>query len=75
MNGEDLSPFRLTEKTAAELQTHEAVCAERYAAIRIALESVGRRIGRIELLIISCAGSLIVGLGGVILTLALKLGH
>jgi hypothetical protein len=75
MNGEALSPFRLADRTAAELQTHEAVCAERYAAIRMTLEILGRRIGRIELMIISCAGSLILGLGGVILTLALKLGH
>lgn len=59
---------------AAALRTHEAVCAERYANLLALLESTMRRVGRLEVLIVIVAGSVICGMGGIIFTLALKLG-
>jgi hypothetical protein len=59
---------------AAALRTHEAVCAERYANLLSLLESTIVRVGRLELLVVIVAGSVIGGMGGIIVTLALKLG-
>jgi hypothetical protein len=67
-------PSQLAEATANGLQTHEAVCAERYANLLNLLESTTRRVGRLEVLIVIVAGSVICGMGGIIFTLALKLG-
>ena len=60
---------------AADLRTHEAVCAERYGKIMGLLDAALQRIGRLEVLVIIVAGSMIVGMAGLITTLALKLGH
>ena len=62
------------EKGTAALRTHEAVCAERYANLLTALQSTMRRVGRLEVLVVIVAGSVICGMGGIIFTLALKLG-
>lgn len=56
------------------LRVHEAVCAERYANILRLLESTTRRVARLEVLVVIVAGSVISGMGGIIVTLALKLG-
>ncbi|HXE17643.1 MAG TPA: hypothetical protein VN632_10465 [Stellaceae bacterium] len=61
------------DKTAT-LHTHEAVCAERYANLLTLLESTMRRVGRLEVLVVIVAGSVICGMAGIIVTLALKLG-
>jgi len=58
----------------ASLRVHEAVCAERYANLLTLLESTIRRVGRLEVLVVIVAGSVICGMGGIIFTLALKLG-
>jgi hypothetical protein len=63
-----------TDKGATALRTHEAVCAERYANLLTLLESTTRRVGRLEVLVVIVAGSVICGMGGIIFTLALKLG-
>jgi hypothetical protein len=63
------------ESTAAQLHTHEAVCAERYGKIMGLLDAALHRIGRLEVLVVIVAGSMIVGMAGLIITLALKLGH
>ncbi len=68
------SSSRRGAKNLSALHTHEAVCAERYANIMTLLELTMRRVGRLETLVIIVAGSVISGLGGVIVTLALKLG-
>lgn len=65
---------RRPEKGVTALRTHEAVCAERYANLLTLLESTTRRVGRLEVLIVIVAGSVICGMGGIIFTLALKLG-
>ncbi|MGH6982431.1 MAG: hypothetical protein ACREFC_14615 [Stellaceae bacterium] len=72
-DGEIAVPRRRADK-AAELRTHEAVCAERYANLLALLESTMRRVGRLEVLVVIVAGSVICGMGGIIVTLALKLG-
>jgi hypothetical protein len=56
------------------LRVHEAVCAERYANILRLLESTIRRVARLEVLVVIVAGSVISGMGGIIVTLAVKLG-
>jgi hypothetical protein len=68
------SPARRSDKSAAALRTHEAVCAERYGNLLTLLESTMRRVGRLEVLVVIVAGSVICGMGGIIFTLALKLG-
>lgn len=65
---------RRPDKSGGALQTHEAVCAERYANLLDLLEATTRRVGRLEVLIVVVAGSVICGMGGIIFTLALKLG-
>jgi hypothetical protein len=65
---------RRDSRGAARLATHEAVCAERYANLLSLLESTIVRVGRLEVLVVIVAGSVICGMGGIIFTLALKLG-
>ena len=67
------APRQRADKAAA-LRAHEAVCAERYANLLDLLESTTRRVGRLEVLVVIVAGSVICGMGGIIFTLALKLG-
>lgn len=50
------------DKVAAQLDTHEAVCAERYLGINA-------RLKRLEGILITCAGTMIV----LLLTIALKM--
>jgi len=58
-----------------QLRVHEAVCAERYGKIMGLLDAALYRIGRLEVLVVIVAGSMIIGMAGLITTLALKLGH
>ena len=68
------APSAQRASSASALRTHEAVCAERYANILTLLESTMRRVGRLEILVVIVAGSIICGMGGIIMTLAIKLG-
>lgn len=61
-------------ETAARLDTHEAVCAERYGNLVRLLGATTRRVGRLEVFVVVVGGSVIVGMAGLITTLALKLG-
>jgi hypothetical protein len=70
----DSAESALATRTAAGLQTHEAVCAERYGNILQLLHSTSHRVGRLETLVVIVAGSVILGMGGLITTLVLKLG-
>jgi hypothetical protein len=67
-------PPQRADRNVAALRTHEAVCAERYANLLSLLEATTKRVGRLEVLIVIVAGSVICGMGGIIFTLALKLG-
>lgn len=49
----------------AQLVTHEAVCAERYTTFI-------KRVDRLEAIAIGTAGTLIVGMAGIIITIILK---
>src|SRR5260221_324747 len=57
--------------TASALRTHEAVCAERYKNILTTMTGMSRRVGRLENLVWAVAGSLILGMAGLIVTLFL----
>lgn len=54
-----------THELEVQLTSHEAVCAERY-------QTFIQRVDRLESLMIKTAGALIVGMAGVIVTIALK---
>ena len=53
-----------THELEVQLTSHEAVCAERY-------QTFIQRVDRLESLMIKTAGALIVGMAGVIVTIAL----
>ena len=69
---EDVMPDSAPE-TSARLDTHE--CAERYGNLVRLIEGTAHRVGRLEVLVVIVAGSMIVGMAGLIITLALKLGR
>lgn len=51
----------------AELHAHEDQCTERY-------ERILERIARLEVIVLVCAGTLIVGMAGIIMTVLMR-GH
>jgi hypothetical protein len=57
------------DETAARLNTHEEVCAERYGRIELQFASSNARLKRIETMLIGAAGFIIASL----LAIALKL--
>ena len=52
------------DEVALELAKHEAVCAERWKTAFNRFDNLDRQVGRIETVMISCAGCLIVGGAG-----------
>jgi hypothetical protein len=52
----------------ARINTHEAVCAERYAIII-------SRVARLETLLITAVGALLAGLAGLVITLLTRVTH
>ena len=69
-----------TDELAAELEEHEAICAERWKTVFNQLRDIENRsakrfdgvestITRIETILISVAGTIIVGGAGVIITM------
>ena len=57
------------EDVAAELIKHEAVCAERWKTAFNRFNDLDESVKRIETILISAAGALIVGGAGLIITL------
>lgn len=57
------------------MSVHEAVCAERYASILAMLRDTARRVTRLEVMVLAAAGSTILGMAGLVATLALRLGR
>ena len=57
------------DEVALELAKHEAVCAERWKTAFNRFDKLDREISRIETIMISVAGSLIVGGAGLIITM------
>lgn len=53
----------------SQLNTHEAVCAQRYAGIEVQFRSSNARLKRIETLMIAAAISVISGFGAIIMLL------
>lgn len=58
----------------ARMTVHEAVCAERYANILAMLRDTAHRVTRLEVMVLAAAGSTILGMAGLVATLALQLG-
>jgi hypothetical protein len=56
------------------ITVHEAVCAERYASILVMLRDTAHRVSRLEVMVLSAAGTMILGMGCLIVTLVLRLG-
>lgn len=56
-------------ETEARLNTHEAVCAERYLSIELQFRSSNSRLKRIETLMISSAVGVIGGFASIIFLL------
>lgn len=54
----------------AQLNTHEAVCAQRYAGIEVQFRSSNARLKRIETIMVAAAVSVISGFGAIIMLLA-----
>ena len=57
------------DEVALELAKHEAVCAERWKTAFNRFDNLDRQVGGIETVMISCAGCLIVGGAGLVITL------
>ena len=57
------------DEVALELAKHEAVCEERWRTAFNRFDNLDRQVGRIETVMISCAGCLIVGGAGLVITL------
>jgi hypothetical protein len=53
----------------ARLETHEAVCAERYSSIELQFRSTNARLKRIESLMIAAATGVIGGFASIIMLL------
>ena len=57
------------EDVAAELVKHEAVCAERWKTAFNRFNDLDESVKRIETILISAAGALIVGGAGLVITM------
>jgi len=57
------------EQVANDLAKHEAVCAERWKTAFNRFDDLDENVKRIETILISAAGALIVGGAGLIITL------
>lgn len=53
----------MTDDTPTKIAVHEAVCAERYAAIEKSFESGSKRMTRIEYLLYVVIGAVLLGPG------------
>ena len=56
-------------EVAANLDKHEAVCAERWKTAFNRFDSMDTQINRIETIMISCAAAIIIGGMGVLVTI------
>jgi len=57
------------DKVANDLAKHEAVCAERWKTAFNKFDDIEENIKRIEMILITCAGGIIVGGATVIMTI------
>lgn len=59
----------LIDETTARLNTHEAVCAQRYESINNQFKGANARLKRIETFMIVAVGGVVTGFGSIILML------
>ena len=57
------------DEVALELAKHEGVCAERWKPAFSRFDKIDQQINRVETIMISAAGALIVGGAGLIITM------
>ena len=57
------------DQVASDLAKHEAVCAERWKTAFNKFDDIEENIKRIEMILITCAGGIIVGGATVIMTI------
>ena len=57
------------DEVALELAKHEAVCAERWKTAFNRFDKIDQQINRVETIMISAAGALIVGGAGLVITM------
>ena len=57
------------DKVAADLAKHEAVCAERWKTAFNRFDDIDNNVKRIEAILITSAGSIIVGGAGILVTI------
>lgn len=65
-----MKELQVVSPVEAQLNTHEAVCAQRYAGIEVQFRSSNARLKRIETIMIAAAVSVISGFGAIIMLLA-----
>jgi hypothetical protein len=64
-----MKELQVVSAVEAQLNTHEAVCAQRYAGIEVQFRSSSARLKRIETLMIGSAVAVISGFGSIIMML------
>lgn len=62
----------MVTEVESRLSAHEQVCAERYAVINTRLDGVDARLKRLERIIMNAAGALLVGMGGMIAAIVMR---
>jgi len=64
-----MKELQVVSAVEAQLNTHEAVCAQRYEGIELQFRSSNARLKRIETLMIGSAVAVISGFGAIIMML------
>jgi hypothetical protein len=67
--GVEVATEMLIDETTARLNTHEAVCAQRYEAIELQFRGSNARLKRIENWMLTAAAAVIGGFGSIIFLL------
>lgn len=62
----------MVTEVESKLSSHELVCAERYSTINTRLEGVDARLKRLERIIMNAVGALLVGMGGMIAAIVMR---
>lgn len=65
-----MKELQVVSAVEAQLNTHEAVCAQRYEGIEVQFRSSNARLKRIESIMVASAIGVISGFGAIIMLLA-----
>jgi hypothetical protein len=64
-----MKELQVVSAVESQLNTHEAVCAQRYAGIEVQFRSSNARLKRIETIMVGSAVAVISGFGAIIMML------